>query len=52
MTLKARFTLFESDEADFLVSKDRFKYGDGIYWDSTGEPNYNFAVVPISPIST
>lgn len=29
-----RFTLFESDSNELSKSKDDYKYGDGIYWDS------------------
>lgn len=29
-----RFTLFESDSNELSRSKDDYKYGDGIYWDS------------------
>lgn len=33
-----RFTLFESDSAEFTAAKDDFRTGDGIYWNSGNHP--------------
>jgi hypothetical protein len=35
---KYRFTLFESDVHDLMKSKEDYKYGDGINWDSGKHP--------------
>jgi hypothetical protein len=45
ITTAYRFTLFESDSNALSSSKNDFKFGDGIYWDSTHHPGVYVQIV-------
>ena len=41
---KYRFTLFESDTSELSKTKDDYKFGDGIYWDSGNHPGVRLQI--------
>ncbi len=42
-----RFIVFESDTSELISCKDDYKYGDGIYWDSTKHLGINIPIAKL-----
>ncbi len=40
-----RFTLFESDSSELSKTKDDYKFGDGLYWNSGNHPGVIVQIV-------